>query len=139
MASEIDARREIGRSIRFILDELPSLGVPDEVRNQIQRVCDEFHDALCGMTPLPLDALDRLVRRLDADPQLALASILVTEQAANILGARASLPAPRPALIERRFDCVVCGRAAGVVRRAVAHGAGQASGRSRTRRSPRQC
>jgi hypothetical protein len=116
MASEIDARWEIGQNVRFILDKLPSLDVPVELRNQIERVCNEFRDALCGMTQLPLDALDRLVRRLDADPRLALASILITESAANILRAKASLPAPRPALAERRFDCEVCGRAAGVLR-----------------------
>lgn len=114
--TEIEARQEIGRNVRFMLDELPSLEVPAEVRSRLQRLCDEFRDALNGMTPLPLGALDDMVRSLDGDPRLATASILLSESGANILRAAARLPPPRPALFERRFDCVLCGRACGLLR-----------------------
>jgi hypothetical protein len=116
ISAHVEARREIEQNVRYILGKLPSLDVPVELKNQIEHLCYQFYDALCGMTPLPLDALDRLVRQLDADPKLALASILITESGANILRVRAGLDTPPPALAERRFDCVECGRAAGVLR-----------------------
>ena len=114
--TETEALQEIGRNVRFMLAELPSLHAPEEIKARLQRLCDEFRDALNGMTPLPLGALDELVRSLDADPKLGVASILVSESGANILRAAAQLPARRPALAERRFDCVLCGRACGLLR-----------------------